>query len=168
MNALTKEKDAGMNFDVLRNCYDINIRYTYALKSIGKGQAAARMFSSLMNLALPNVRFAKYNEKLLSAATEVCEASMRHRANQAIEENDGSKDIAAAFDGSWQKRGHTSMNGVLSVTSFDAGKIIDFECCSKSFVLLVFTKVSKAIPKKKHLIGLGATVTIRGPAEAWK
>ena len=40
----------------------------------------------------------------------------------------GYKDIAAAFDGTWQKRGHTSINGVLTVTSFDTRKVLDFDC----------------------------------------
>lgn len=42
-----------------------------------------------------------------------------------------STDIAAAFDGTWQKRGHSSINGVMTVTSFDSGKVLDFECLSK-------------------------------------
>ncbi|KAJ8867103.1 hypothetical protein PR048_032965 [Dryococelus australis] len=32
-----------------------------------------------------------------------------------------------AFDSPRQKRGHTSMNGVVTVTSFDTGKVLDFE-----------------------------------------
>lgn len=43
--------------------------------------------------------------------------------------------IAAAFDGTWQKRGHTSRNGVITVTSFDTGKVLDFECSSKFCII---------------------------------
>ncbi|KAJ8893046.1 hypothetical protein PR048_005627 [Dryococelus australis] len=32
---------------------------------------------------------------------------------------------------SWQKRGHTSMTRVVTVTSFDTGKVLDFQCLSK-------------------------------------
>lgn len=56
---------------------------------------------------------------------------MRNAATEAVEENYGKNEIAAAFDGTWQKRGHTSMNGVVTVTSFDTGKVMDFECLSK-------------------------------------
>ncbi|KAG8270897.1 hypothetical protein J6590_074883 [Homalodisca vitripennis] len=45
-------------------------------------------------------------------------ATRINAAVQATEDNDGSKDIAAAFDGSWYERGHTSLNCALSVTSF--------------------------------------------------
>ncbi|KAJ8869154.1 hypothetical protein PR048_030722 [Dryococelus australis] len=61
-------------------------------------------------------RFYSSNELLLAAITEVCEASMRHAAKEVVLENEGRSDVAAAFDGTWQKRGHTSMNGVMTVT----------------------------------------------------
>lgn len=35
------------------------------------------------------------------------------------------------FDGSWQKRGFTSLNGVITATSIDTGKVLDVECLSK-------------------------------------
>ncbi|GFW73759.1 polynucleotide 5'-hydroxyl-kinase NOL9 [Trichonephila clavipes] len=35
--------------------------------------------------------------------------------------NNSSRDITAAFDGSWQKRGHTSLNGVVSAISLETG-----------------------------------------------
>ncbi|GFS59797.1 uncharacterized protein TNCV_2806151 [Trichonephila clavipes] len=33
--------------------------------------------------------------------------------------NEGNKNIAVAVDGTWQKRGYTSLNGVVTVTSID-------------------------------------------------
>lgn len=62
---------------------------------------------------------------------------MRVAATEAIEENNCNKDIAAAFDGTWQKRGHTSGNGVITVrpTSFDTGKVLEFECFSKFCII---------------------------------
>ncbi|KAG8240813.1 hypothetical protein J6590_101518 [Homalodisca vitripennis] len=92
--------------------------YSYALRPTAKGQATARTISAEMNLVPLNAIFSKCNKKLLSAATKMCEASMRNAAVQEIEENYGSKKIAAAFDGFWHKRGHTSLNGILSVTLF--------------------------------------------------
>lgn len=86
--------------------------------------------SAMMNLAPPCSKFGKLNSQLLTAETEVSEASMRNAASEAIAINDASNDIAAAFDGTWQKRGHTSMNGVVTVTSFDSGKVLDHECLS--------------------------------------
>ncbi|GFT51738.1 uncharacterized protein TNCV_4440401 [Trichonephila clavipes] len=38
---------------------------------------------------------------------------------------------AVAVDGTWQKRGYTSLNGVVTVTSIDTGKVIDVDILSK-------------------------------------
>lgn len=40
----------------------------------------------------------------------MCDASLRNAAIEAREENEGNTDISAAL--TWQKRGHTSMNGL--------------------------------------------------------
>lgn len=46
--------------------------------------------------------------------------------------NEDLTDIAAAaFDGTWQKRGNTSINSAMKVTSLDRGKVLDFECLCK-------------------------------------
>ncbi|GFW92465.1 uncharacterized protein TNCV_517831 [Trichonephila clavipes] len=76
----------------------INTRFVYAMRSIGKGAEAGRMFCGVMNLPQPPTRFSPY---------------------------------AVAVDGTWQKRGYTSLNGVVTVTSIDAGKVIDVDILSK-------------------------------------
>ncbi|GFX43533.1 uncharacterized protein TNCV_509821, partial [Trichonephila clavipes] len=57
------------------------------------------------------------------ATRETCEHSMAAEAVQAVDENDGKRDLAVAVDGSWQKRGFSSKNGLATVTSVDTGKI---------------------------------------------
>ncbi|GBM05384.1 hypothetical protein AVEN_94698-1 [Araneus ventricosus] len=42
----------------------------------------------------------------------------------------GPDNIAVVVDGTWQKRGYTSHNGVVTVTSMDTGKIIDIDVLS--------------------------------------
>lgn len=120
-----------MSSNVTHNLYENNIRFTYALRSIGKGLASAKMFNAVMNLDPPSAKFTKYNSRLTKAMTEVGEASMLNAAIEAVEVNEGSRDIAAAFDGTWQKRGYTSLNGVITVTSFDTGRVLDVECLAK-------------------------------------
>ena len=39
--------------------------------------------------------------------------------------------IGVSVDGTWQRRGFTSLNGVLIAISVDNGKIIDLECMSR-------------------------------------
>ncbi|GFW01833.1 hypothetical protein TNCV_60851 [Trichonephila clavipes] len=45
------------------------------------------------------------------------------------------RDLAVAVDGSWQKRGFSSKNGLVTVTSVDTGKVIDVEVFSKTLYL---------------------------------
>ena len=41
-------------------------------------------------------------------------------------------DIAVSCDGTWQRRGHSSHNGIMNVISMNNGKIIDTEPFSKT------------------------------------
>ncbi|GFW52322.1 uncharacterized protein TNCV_3078941 [Trichonephila clavipes] len=65
------------------------------------------------------------------ATRETCEHSMAEAVREAVDENDGKRDLAVAVDGSWQKRGFSSKNGLVTVTSVDTGKVIDVEVFSK-------------------------------------
>ncbi|GFV84479.1 uncharacterized protein TNCV_5007411 [Trichonephila clavipes] len=67
----------------------------------------------------------------LPATRETCEHSMAEAVREAVDENDGKRDLAFAVDGSWQKRGFSSKNGLVTVTSVDTGKVIDVEVFSK-------------------------------------
>lgn len=110
--------------------YDINIRYVYALRSIGVGQETGEMFAGVMNLPKPS-KFAKYNKLLLPLSKQVCLDTMKEAAEKAVIQNDGDRNIACAFDGSWQRRGFSSLNGVVTATSITTGQVIDVEIMSK-------------------------------------
>lgn len=56
---------------------------------------------------------------------------MQKAVLEAFELNNKCGDIAVAVDGSWQRRGYKSLNGVLTVTSLATGKVIDVEVLSK-------------------------------------
>lgn len=127
-----QENDRTMSSKITKNrLYEINMRFVYALRSIGKGVAAAKTLCAVLNLPQPPLKFSRYNDLLLNALSFVTEASMVNAAHEAVKENNGSSDIAAVFDGTWQKRGHTSLNGVITATSFDTGKVVDVECLTK-------------------------------------
>ncbi|GFT29912.1 uncharacterized protein NPIL_311231 [Nephila pilipes] len=89
------------------------------MRCIGKGAESTVMFCGIMNLPPPPTKFTKFNNILLQAARETCEESMAEAVHEAVEENDGGRDIAVAVDGSCQKRGFSSKNGVVTVTSVD-------------------------------------------------
>ncbi|GFU97297.1 uncharacterized protein TNCV_3889121 [Trichonephila clavipes] len=101
------------------------------MRSIGKGAEAGRMFCGVMNLPQPPTRFSPYGKRILNAAKLVYEDSIQNAAKEAICENEGNKNVAVAVDGTWQKRGYTSLNGVVTVTSIDTDKVIDVDILSK-------------------------------------
>ncbi|GFW74851.1 uncharacterized protein TNCV_5138301 [Trichonephila clavipes] len=114
--------------------YEVNTRLVYAMRCIGKGREAARMFCGIMNLPPPPTKFSKYNKMLLGATKDVCDATMKDVVKEAVQENQNIRDIPVAVDGTWQKRGYSSMNGVVTVTSVDTGKVIDTEILFKHCV----------------------------------
>lgn len=112
--------------------YEVNLRLVYAMRCIGKGMTAAEEFSGVMNLPSPPI-FRPFEKILNVAAKNVCQLSMDMALEEAVALNDGDPKITAAFDGSWQKRGHTSLNGVISASSPETSKIIDVEILSKAW-----------------------------------
>ncbi|GFU39229.1 uncharacterized protein TNCV_1903131 [Trichonephila clavipes] len=101
------------------------------MRSIGKGAEAGRMFCGVMNLPQPPTRFSPYGKQILNAAKLVYEDSIQNAAKEAICESEGNTNIAVAVEGTWQKRGYTSLNGALTVTSIDTGKVIGVDILSK-------------------------------------
>ncbi|GFX59168.1 uncharacterized protein TNCV_936831 [Trichonephila clavipes] len=75
----------------------INTRFVYAMRSIGKGAEAGRMFCGVMNLPQPPTRFSPYGKRILNAAKLVYEDSIQNAAKEAICENEGDGDCKA-FD----------------------------------------------------------------------
>lgn len=117
--------------------YDVNIRCVYALRSIGKGSSAGEMFCGVMNLPPPPRKFSKYNSVVGSSVEDIAQESMKEAVEEAVELNkenpdaQNPRDLTVALDGTWQKRGHTSQNGVITATSVDTGKVIDVVIKSK-------------------------------------
>ena len=55
----------------------------------------------------------------------VAEESMKQAACYVIEEQDGGHETMVFVDGSWQRRGHSSHNGVVSAINVATGKVLD-------------------------------------------
>ena len=51
--------------------------------------------------------------------------------NTNVDDN-GVCDVSASFDGTWQRRGYASLNGVLTAISIENGKCLDYECLTKN------------------------------------
>lgn len=101
---------------------EINTRLVYGFRCIGKGEESAKKFCAVLSLPSPP-SFKYYNTVLCNAAKEVCIESMRDAVDEAVIDNDGVRDITAILDGTWQRRGHRSINGAVTAISANTGKV---------------------------------------------
>lgn len=111
--------------------YDINLRLVYGLRVVGKGHTAAKSLCGILNLPPPPTMYAKHEAYLCLICEDLCKASMKSAVEDDILINENVRDLCVALDGSWQKRGHTSLNGVMTLTSVNTGKALDYHVMSK-------------------------------------
>ena len=101
------------------------------MRRVGVGHKGLQKFCGAMNMP-PPVAVKTYNklaDKLGQAAEKVSKVSMLD-ATMSIKQPEGTE-IEISFDGTWQRRGHSSLNGVGTVISVSTGKIIDREVLSR-------------------------------------
>lgn len=111
---------------------EVNVRICMALRNLGIGYDGLEHFCTQMNMHKPMTKKNYQNiiSTLHTGYMEVAEESMKTAAEEVKKEDD-TNDIAASFDGSWQKPGHSSLNGIVSAISISTGKVLDFEVKSK-------------------------------------
>ncbi|GFW91115.1 uncharacterized protein TNCV_1759891 [Trichonephila clavipes] len=83
-----------------------------------------------MNLSTPSQRFNKNESGLDTTVESVTTVNMQIAAKETKYVSEHS-DITVAIDGTWQKHGHTSLNGAVIATSFYTGKVLDTSILSK-------------------------------------
>ncbi|GFY07707.1 uncharacterized protein TNCV_4095771 [Trichonephila clavipes] len=115
---------------------ELNTRFVYGLRLIGRGVSAGRKLCAALNLLpfLSKLAFRQQEKKLLSAAISIGEKIMNDAAKgirQLKKSIHGIVNCGVSVDGTWQRRGFSSLNGCVSAISVDTGKIIDFETLSQ-------------------------------------
>ena len=120
------------------NSFCINVQTVLAFREIGKGHEPLKTFNSCMNMPQPMTvkSFSAINEKLSVAYEEVAKGCMRRGAEEVRKtplttEDSEIEDYQVAIDGTLQKRGYASLNGVIVATSVE-GKVIDYQVLSKT------------------------------------
>ena len=121
--------------------FEVNVRSVLAFMGIGCGFSAMTDWSSIMNF--PKVgnksSYQKTKLKVMQGSLETCEKIMSQSAIVVhqkyaeigvLPDSDGILDISVSFDGSWQRRGHSSHNGIATVIDLLTGLPLDFECLS--------------------------------------
>ena len=114
--------------------YNVNIRLVYAMRCI-EGFAGAKKFCGLMTI--PGVptknNFDKISRRLTTKVFKVAEDSMIAASKElhADAREDKAISCGVSVDGTWQKRGFSSLNGCVAALSIDTGKILDIEAMSR-------------------------------------
>lgn len=148
--------------------YDINLRYVYAMRTIGKGVLASKVFCSVMDLPAPPTKIKCYTNIIESAVKVCAEDSMIRATEEAVVDNDGCRELSVALDGSWQKRGYSSQNGFVSVTSIDTGKVLDVSVLSKYCYVCTSEKFSGEHECSKNYEGYSGGMELTGAVEVFR
>ena len=118
-----------------KNAFEINLRFVMAFREIGKGHEAMKTFCQCLNFPSP-LAYSSYkaiNEKLLPAYEKAAEVSISNECDKIREEAGGVNalaDTTVAIDGTWQRRGYSSLNGAVIATSSNS-KVIDYHVMTK-------------------------------------
>ena len=112
-----------------------------ATVTVGNGLAALQSMSADLNMPNPMAQhtFQEHLASIKSAAVVAAKQSMDIAAielrNAMDVHGDELADCRAMFDGTWRKRGHSSLQGAVTCVSALTGKLLDYESlikvCSK-------------------------------------
>jgi hypothetical protein len=116
--------------------FEVNKRLVYGMRRIGKGHAGASKFCSIMNMPSPLTAksFRKSSRTITQHVKKVAKACMKSAAEEVcakkgtVDSDDTIPvDCGISCDGSWQRRGHSSLNGCVTIISMETGKVLDVE-----------------------------------------
>ncbi|KAF8789486.1 hypothetical protein HNY73_007419 [Argiope bruennichi] len=115
--------------------YEVNRRVVYAMRQIGCGHREASQFMTVMNMPPPPnpVPYNKHMKALLCVVKPLAEETMRLAAYRVRLQNETSK-CGVSVDGTWHKRGYSSLNGVVTDLSVDTGEVLGVEILSKDCI----------------------------------
>ena len=124
-----------------RRPFEINIRSFIAFREVGIGHSGMEKFNRCMNFppAMNNNAYDNIKHDVHDAYHAAVQERMREAANEIIMKNtnnniqtmDGIYNCMVSFDGTWQKRGYSSRNGIVTAISVVTGKCLDFDICVK-------------------------------------
>ena len=137
-----------------KDSYEINVLSALAFREISEGYEPMKLYHQLMNI--PSITYNTYdkiNKKLYNASETVAQQVTNKAALETrnLINNNASHDdtiqCQVSVDGTWQKRGHSSFNGVVTAISTLTGKCIDAVVLSKHCKGCIIWKSKKGTPE---------------------
>ena len=118
--------------------FEVNVRATVAFRGIGAGHSAMKEWSALMNLPSCLSKLAHQNlQQKFVERSKLTFDRVAQKSVKAIKEafadvgefpdQDGVLNIGVSFDGSWQRRGHSSHSGIGVATDLLTGLPVNYE-----------------------------------------
>jgi len=113
--------------------YEINRRFSFAMRCLGQGASAEKKFCGLMDLP-PPVAQKSHNEiqnNIYTASKANAELLMKDAVQEEQlktsmeQEVENATDLGVSGDGTWHKRGFSSLYGVCSLIGVHSKKIVD-------------------------------------------
>ena len=109
-----------------------NVRAVYGFRSSGVGHTPATKFSGLLNMppSMTKNAYDGLSYLIKVASKQVVEKGMSDAAAR-LRGSEKTADVGVSVDCTWQ-RGFSSTLGVVTVTSFDNGRVLDVAILPKS------------------------------------
>ena len=116
--------------------HDLNRRAVFALRCLGKGFSGMKTLFSVLGLPKPMARstFYTHHKSMCVAIKSIAKQSMANAATKVLKVNDDAdhpERIAVTVDGTWMKRGFSSLHGIVFILSWQTGQVLDFHVMSK-------------------------------------
>lgn len=114
--------------------YEVNHRFAFVMRVLGLGLAGCDRFCGLMDLAESFLSKPSYNthiQKIHTAVKHVakrfCAAAVKEEKEETCKANNvqNTNELTVSGDGTWKKRGFTSLFGVSSLIGYYTGKVFD-------------------------------------------
>ena len=121
-----------------QNPYDINARAIVGFREIGKGYSGLETVFGIMNFlpVMSKDSFNEMNKDIAACYSKVAQDSMSEAGNDLHKGDENLVcDVAVSCDGTWQKRGFSSLLGAVTVISVETGKCLDYKAMSKKCAL---------------------------------
>ena len=102
--------------------FDINVRTICGMRAVGGGHSALERFCGYANMRKPMTKnnHDKIPRHITIATQKIAERSMKDAANYLKGGIDVTiTNVPVSVDGTWQKRGFSSLNGVVTAISVD-------------------------------------------------
>lgn len=115
----------------MTNGYEINRRFVFVMRLLGIGLRGIHLFCGLMTLGNSFSINSYYNivEHISIAAKSVFRVAANRACNEEkrlnVEKGKPENVLSVSGDGSWAKRGFTSLVGIVSLIGLHSGKVLD-------------------------------------------